>query len=252
MAARKRTTMQAHCAGIIDRMMEAARREWSRRLATGCATPADRNRPASTGPTPRPNRTTRPSGLEAPQPRSRGRSAPLDRIRTAAPPRGDRHGSGSSRRPSDAPAPGPRAVSTARLREGTTRRPRSYASRSSATRGGRPRPTARRRSDARVTPNSTARTSRSWIWAGVTRNTRRLENGSRSGSRKVRRPTRQDYSGGRLPPTGFGGSLGRADRTRSTASSRTSESGGPPSRVSTFRATRRFTAAGSSDGVSWS
>ena len=59
---------------------------------TGSPAPAGRNRHASTGPAPLPTRTTRPDGPEAARQRSRDRSVPLDRIRIAAPPRGDRHG----------------------------------------------------------------------------------------------------------------------------------------------------------------
>ena len=57
---------------------------------------------------------------------------------------------------------------------------------------------------------------------------------------RVVRATAEDYSGGRLPPTGFGASCGRAETIRCTASSRTLPSGGTPSSVSTLPATRRL------------
>ena len=177
-----------------------------RRQATGCATPAARHR----------GRNRHVSTTAAPQPTpdheaGRAGSATAAEPRPLSPARQDRDGGAAARSPArDSARAGDRATPRhrghgpgRRHSSGTGRRadPRPYASRRSATSGGGPppNPTARRRSRARVTPNSTVKTSSSW-----------------------------------------------------TCPSRTPESGGTPSRVSTCRTTSRSTAAGSSGGDSWS
>ena len=134
----------------------------------GSPAPAGRNRHASTGPAPLPTRTARPS---------RPGSATAAEPRPLSPARPDPDGGAAARRPARDPA---RAGSRGKLRHGATDRvdgtaPGRHDSETPIVRVAalrherrRPWPAARRRSHARVTPNSTAKTSRSWTCSSRT------------------------------------------------------------------------------------